>query len=515
MTAQEDQEQIDSLLSNEFFLFSILTTQRDLFEKYYRKVDLSFPFVHPILMGMIRRGADDFERVGIYRDWRDLFSWAEENCERKHWPETEIPLLRKSTERTIEEKVTGKHPQDLEARLVILIKDLGTRQLIIQSADSYKKGDKNTLDKFQKFAESLATFDRVEDLRKLDTTNLSTVERQEISWFWKDRIPGGKLSIIVGTAGVGKSWFSLWMASRVTRGDSWPDWPSVKVEKGRVLILANEDGLSDTIVARVQDCGGDLGLVEVINGTVKTNGNIGSFNLARDIALLEKTILELGDVKLIIIDPIKAYLGVGKGVDSNNDQDVRAVLMPLCKLAEVHDVTVIGIMHFNKKIDLSAQDRISGSTAWGAAARSVWMLSWDPENTPSMPKRRIFSPVKNNLSPISSSVVFSIEDGAVKIESCHEVFDPDEIIKAGSASFYDKKGERAKELLTQALELEPDGIEAMTLIELAQGEGICEKTLRIAKKELGIQATKKGSEKGAWIWNWPPNSEETEESVQM
>src|SRR5262249_31343148 len=127
---------------------------------------------------------------------------------------------------------------------------------------------------------------------------------------------------------------------------------------------------------------------------VRVGGGQRMFSLVTDLELLRKTIDQIGDVLLVQIDPISAYLGVGK-IDSFRTTDVRAVLAPLVSLAAELKVAVVGLMHFNKKLDVTnALLRISDSLAFGATARHVYAVVNDAEN-----KRRLFVRGKNNLAP--------------------------------------------------------------------------------------------------------------------
>ena len=155
------------------------------------------------------------------------------------------------------------------------------------------------------------------------------------------------------------------------------------------------------------------------------------FNLATDLPLLRSKIEEIGDVVLVIIDPVSAYLGVGK-VNNSSTTDVRAVLAPLTKLAEEKKISIIGIMHFNKKADVTnAMLRIADSLAYVAAARHVYVVVDDAEND----KARLFVKAKNNLAPDKHALRFMVgtrhvgndPDTNVEIWAPHVLWDSEHV----------------------------------------------------------------------------------------
>src|SRR4029077_20860914 len=167
-----------------------------------------------------------------------------------------------------------------------------------------------------------------------------------------------------------------------------------RTPKGTAIWFSAEDDIEDTVIPRLVAAGANLDKVEIVG---MTKGPYGErmFNLATDLELLRKKIDELGDVVLVIIDPVSAYLGVGK-INNSSTTDVRAVLAPLTRLAEEKKICVIGVMHFNKKADVTnAMLRIADSLAYVAAARHVYVVVDDSENE----KARLFVKAKNNLAP--------------------------------------------------------------------------------------------------------------------
>ncbi len=215
-------------------------------------------------------------------------------------------------------------------------------------------------------------------------------------------------------------------------------------------------------------------------------------NLSRDLDKLEEALEQDREIKLIVIDPLSAYLG---RIDTHRDSDVRQTLAPLSFLAEKYRVAIVGIIHLNKQTIMQALYRVSGSVGFTASARSVWIIAWDRD----VEKRRFFMPLKNNLSEdIITNLAFSIEDGKVVFEEVpvkdldiQEILAPSE--RAGETK-------RARKFLLETLK---DGAMPTTELQrLARDEGISIGTLRNAKRKLGgVRAVKgRGESGGKWCW---------------
>jgi AAA domain len=245
--------------------------------------------------------------------------------------------------------------------------------------------------------------------RTLVTCNLSEVTPERIEWLWPGRVAVGKLTMIAGEPGLGKSQVALYVASVISIGGVWADRHE-RVQLGRVIILCAEDGLSDTIRPRVDAAAGDPSRVTVIRA-VETKGDGGvtraSFNLAADLALLEQEIKRCGDVGLVVIDPISSYMGK---IDSHKNTDVRSVLEPIGEMAERLRVAVLAITHLNKS-DGKAINRFSGSIAFIAAARAAFTVVKDPDDETG--SRHLFLQVKNNIAAPQPGLGFRLEQREV------------------------------------------------------------------------------------------------------
>src|SRR2546426_8997109 len=198
------------------------------------------------------------------------------------------------------------------------------------------------------------------------TVQLSTIEPESIEWLWPGRIPQRKLTLFCGDAGVGKSFLTLDIAARTTRGIAWPGSTEVP-EIGDVVLLSAEDGLADTIRPRIDAMGGDPSRIWAL----RTDQ---SFSLDKDIPRLRNEVRE-HHALLVIIDPLTAYLG---DVDSWKDAEVRSVLGPLAALADSEHVAIIGVMHPSKTQLQNAVHGAGRSVAFVAAPRMAYLVAEDP-----------------------------------------------------------------------------------------------------------------------------------------
>ena len=174
----------------------------------------------------------------------------------------------------------------------------------------------------------------------------SEIEMEPVKWLWSGRVALGKHTCFAGEPGAGKSQLTIDLAARVSMGAALPCGEGV-APQGSVIILSAEDSDSDTIVPRLHAARADLGSVHIVKivATDDEDGRRG-FSLQADLGALERMIEKLGDVRLVIIDPISSYLG--RGLDSHRNSDVRGVLEPLSEMAERLGVAVVSVTHFTK-----------------------------------------------------------------------------------------------------------------------------------------------------------------------
>ncbi|MCP5409467.1 MAG: AAA family ATPase [Chromatiaceae bacterium] len=346
----------------------------------------------------------------------------------------------------------------------------------------------------------------------LTATCAADVMPEAISWLWPDRIALGKLTLIAGDPGLGKSMLTAAFAAHVTNAAPWPVDRS-PCPLGAVIMASAEDDIADTIRPRLDAAGADPERVFILNMISGTDVDTGeqfkrTFNIEKDIILLEQLVIQHPDCKLITIDPISAYLGK---VDSHNNAEIRATLAPLSDMAAKHHVAIIGITHFNKS-GPSAMYRAMGSLAFVAAARAAYAVTKDQND----PDRRLFLPLKNNLGDDKSGFAYTIltaENGApyVAWEIDQVTISADEALSPVNDSEAPALRD-AEEWLLHELRL--GSVKTKELQKLARDAGISWRTVERAKTSLGVKARSPQFSKG-WEWYLPFNGEALEPEVRQ
>jgi hypothetical protein len=338
----------------------------------------------------------------------------------------------------------------------------------------------------------------------------SAVQRERIKWLWPGRIPTGKLTLFVGDPGTGKSLVTVDLAARVSTGRAFPDGCSCEV--GGVLILTAEDDAKDTVGPRLDAAGADTSRIARISA-VKVTLSDGApaestFSLERDLLKLEEALTKDAKFKLIIVDPLTAYLGTK--INSWRDTDVRGLLTPLTEFATRTGIAVGGIMHLRKS-ETDAMLRVSGSVAFVAAARTVWGFGIDPADK----TQRAMVAVKNNLASLANALVYKIavnDEGVPFISWQKEprTLDAEDVLGGN------KKEKRAiadaAEWLRQQLAGGPQPQQRLQAD--AKRERISFGTLRRAKDHLGIRSHKAGLA-GFWYWELPEHAHKEVQHAQV
>lgn len=328
---------------------------------------------------------------------------------------------------------------------------------------------------------------------------LADVFPEPVEWLWFNKFPLGKICLLVGDPGVGKSFFCLYMAAKITTGRPWPDI-NMPIKKGSVIYLSAEDDASDTIRPRADAMGADVNKIYIFNELkTRKNDKPEFFNLEYHTEGLSYFSRTIGDTRAIFIDDINSYTGK---LDTNNIAAVRSALLPIIFMAREENITVLFTSHLNKDKAQKALFRTIGSIGYMGVARSVWAISRDPEDTTY--KRRYFTSIKNNLSINPQNLAFNFTGSVInnsKIEfepysidiTSDEALAPGEEQELGAFAY-------AEEWLTQLFENEND-IPAGEILTQAKKHGIAEKTLKRVKKKLGLQSLKEGMWKDRqWIW---------------
>ncbi len=334
---------------------------------------------------------------------------------------------------------------------------------------------------------------------------LADVEPREIKWLWPGRVPMGRITLLVGRPGAGKSFLTTDMAARITTGTPWPDGSDCPA--GSVILISAEDDPGDTIRPRLDAHYADVRKVHLLSA-VRRLGEDGQpyevlFTLA-DVAALETALKTLPDCRLIVVDPIGSFLG--RDTDAHRDNEVRGVLAPVAKLAEKYGPAVLVVAHRRKSAGSIADDLALGSRAFTGIARAVWHLSRDPDNK----NRRLLLPGKNNLAPEGNGLAFAIvgDPAAVAWEHDPVAMSADDALaqENGFGGEDAKPGPQpearshAAEWLRELLKAGP--MEVAKIKDEAKAAGYAWRTLHRAKDELGIRPYRERFG-GNWKWKLP------------
>jgi len=333
---------------------------------------------------------------------------------------------------------------------------------------------------------------------------MSDVQAEPVEWLWPGRFALGKLSMILGDPDLGKSFVTLDMAACVSTGTPWPDQREMPNPVGSVILLSAEDDPADTIKPRLDAAHADASKVVLLKMVRTYHEETGeaverSFSLERDLQVLKAVLADVPDCRLIIIDPVTAYLG---SADSHVNAAIRGLLAPLAQLAAEFHVAVVCVTHMNKSGGGKAMYRAQGSLAFMAAARAAWLVVQDKEN----PARRMMLPVKNNLSSERSGLAYSIESngdgmGVVSWEAEPVTVRADDAL--GIPASENHRGTAIAEAIEWLRDQLRDGPRPANAVkQAAESDGIKSRTLDRAKAELDVQATRDGFG-GPWVWKLP------------
>jgi hypothetical protein len=314
------------------------------------------------------------------------------------------------------------------------------------------------------------------------TRCIADVEPTEVRWLWERRIPLGKLTNLQGDPGTGKTHVACNIIAVGSRGGTFPD--GARCETFETLFVTAEDGIADTIRPRLDAMKADVSRIHYLE-LVRDGGIETTLDLDKHLAKVDRWLREHPDVRLVVFDPLAAFLGK---LDSHKNADVRGLLGRLARLAEQRNLAVLSIAHLTKAF-LRAVHRSLGSIAFTAAARAVWQVSSDPHE----PERRLLLPVKMNLAKVSG-LAFRIGDDGLTWERGDVTTTADEAMGDGG----DTPRSEAKDWIVDLLRNGP--CPAKDVERRAKEDGICIRTLKYAKKELGVQSQR---ENDAWSWVLP------------
>jgi hypothetical protein len=324
---------------------------------------------------------------------------------------------------------------------------------------------------------------------------LSEVKPSSVPWLWQDFIPLGRATLISGDPGSAKTWFCLDLACRLSHGSPWADG-SFGIGPAQTIYLTVEDDIHDTIRPRVDSLGGDVSMIAAYNPEHPLHLDL---NSADGLKRLEVEVMRLGNVRLVVVDPIIDFSG---DVNPNTTQEVRALLTPLIRLAARHNFALILIGHLNKAQTLSAIYRAGGTTSgWLGKCRAAFMIFRDVDDKP----LRHVIPIKaNNARNDPAQLEFRINDGHLDINVSTEEVDPDEQLNPQRGPNPRERGEAVKwlnDFFVGHIEIPATEVE-----EAAKANAISESTLKRAKKTAGYRSVKRTEGGGKVIWVWTRDS---------
>ena len=351
-----------------------------------------------------------------------------------------------------------------------------------------------------------------DDARTVELLCASDLDPQPISWLWDGWLAGGKVHILGGAPGTGKTTISLDLAATVTTGGGWPDGSQSPI--GNVVIWSGEDDPADTLVPRLHLAGADLKRVFFIEA-VREGNEKRSFDPARDIEPLQRKLAEIGGVQLLIIDPIVSAIAG----DSHKNAEVRRGLQPLADLAASTNCALLGITHFSKGTGgREPVERITGSLAFGAVARVVMVAAKHQEESDAGVDKRLLLRAKSNIGRDDGGFEYELKQAELEttpgIWASQTVWGKAvdgaarDLLAAADVSAEENEGGVLSHVKGFLLGFLVKGPLPFTEVEAYALKANCsEATIRRAKKSLRIVAQKEGGNFGGgescWIWGLP------------
>ncbi|WP_250865608.1 AAA family ATPase [Caballeronia sp. INSB1] len=349
---------------------------------------------------------------------------------------------------------------------------------------------------------------------KVVLTCAADIRPEAITWLWPAWLPAGKLTLLAGSPGTGKTTLALALAATVTTKGDWPDGSECH-KAGNVLMWSGEDDPADTLVPRLIAAGADMTKVHFVRSRIDENGEIQPFDPSNDIPLLGERLSQMGGAALLIVDPIVSAVSG----DAHRVNDVRRNLQTLVDMAAAYKCAVLGISHFAKGTQGSSPaERVIGSQAFVALARMVLVAAKDEAA-----ERRILARAKSNIAQDDGGVSYSlemVERGG--IEASRVVWG--ELVEGSARDILGDVEETDSEAKTERVEaaeflegLLADGpMSSKQIRKDADEAGFSWRTVHRAADSLGVEKRKLGMKEG-WRWALPklPSSERAIEDATL
>ena len=329
--------------------------------------------------------------------------------------------------------------------------------------------------------------------------HLSDVQRKEVVWLAGTPIPRGMFSILAGHPGLGKSMWTALVAARATQGG------------GNVIICSAEDSLEHTLKPRMQAAGAHVSHVHALV-PVDEAGDPRGISFPSDSSVLLEAILSANAI-LAVVDPVTAVLD--SGVDSHKDASLRSALASLSRIADETTAAILGVMHLNKAGGVDPIMRVGGSIGGPGQARSMLLLDRDPDDPGGeRGTRRVLAHFKSNIGPLLPSRLLEVEPIHLPASELEPAMDTARIVDLGECGHAagvllaaNGSDRTAVEEAAHFLRAELAGgvtIASKQIIGDAKENGIAEKTLRRAAKNIGVVIERAGFGKdGVWSWRLP------------
>ena len=336
---------------------------------------------------------------------------------------------------------------------------------------------------------------------------LDNVRPESLRWLWPGRIPLGKLTVLDGDPGLGKSALTLDLAARVSRGAALPDGSVSDLDgPASVVLLCSEDGLGETVRPRLEAAGADLRRVIALTG-MPTETWRRPVTLPQDIAAVGQVVKQVG-ARLVVIDPLMAYLNLR--VNAYQEQIVRTALVPIALLAAASGSAVVIVRHLAKTTGTNPLYQGGGSIGILATARSGLVVGADPDDPTGA--RRVLAVTKGNLAGSAPALAYTLESSGASAAMRVVWHGPVEhtaatLLAARSAGAARVRGAALAEAMAFLRGLLADGPRpAQEVLAAARRAGHAENTLRRGKLMLRVMGHKDGH--GGWWWALPSKQDD-------
>lgn len=321
-------------------------------------------------------------------------------------------------------------------------------------------------------------------MAELKIISMDEVQSKKVNWLWYPYIPYGKITIIQGDPGEGKTTLALRLAALLSKGEPLP-YDDTEREPVKIIYQTAEDGLEDTIKPRLEAAEADCTQIKVIDESEAALSMLDE--------RIEKAIIEVG-ARVVILDPIQAY--VGANINMNNANEVRNVMAQIGRIAEKYDCAVLLVGHMNKGSGNKSSYRGLGSIDFQASARSVLIVGRIKDS----PQVRVMVQDKSSLAPEGEPIAFELDRENGFRWLGHYDISVDDLL---SGITREKKSEQAENLILEYLS--KGKYPQQALLKKAQAAGISKRVLDEAKKALNVQSVKEGSQ---WYWQLPEKQSE-------